>query len=485
MTYRAALQKLLIFVVATVMALACGRSDLTAYVWGDGGSDGGDGGACSPSTCPSGCCDPSGTCRDGTELNACGFGGGTCNDCQQEGFDFCDSQVKACAKIQPTCDVTTCGSGCCTTFNGQPACVSGASSLACGNSGAACVDCTQNGQVCDPSAKSCVNAPCGPNNCKGCCAGTTCVPTESDTQCGTGGLACTNCTAISEFCNQSTGNCVATPPLCGPSNCPTGCCAGDSCITSEADTQCGLGGLACTDCTAKSETCQSGVCGTTCTPKTCPGCCQTNTCFAGFIDTRCGSGGAACADCTATSTTCDLLTTPRVCKGTTTTCPATYGGCGSSVSTPVLSVTSGSCSSSDLADAKAACTGGFNSTACQSFFASEPSIHASCATCLASFQYALTDGQGLFNCVSPFVSSTCDHNTGCVDDCLTTSCDQCPPTSVQACKNSVATGQCSSYITAAQCIATALFGTATFCNPGTYGGNYGSWLAGVGKHYCE
>ena len=462
----------------------CGRSDLTNYVWDSGVSDVIDSGACGATTCPSGCCDPSGTCRSGTELNACGFGGTTCNDCQAEGFDFCDSQVKACGNVQPSCNAADCPTGCCTTFNGQPACVSGASSLACGSGGVVCVDCTATGQQCDPGSKSCVSAPCGPNNCKGCCAGSTCVPTESDSQCGTGGLACTNCSAMNEFCNQATGLCVSQPPMCGPMSC-TGCCAGDICVTSEGNTQCGVGGMACTDCTTSGDVCTGGTCTSTCDPMSCPGCCLTNTCYAGFVDNRCGSGGAACIDCTATMTTCDTLATPRVCKGTTTTCPATYGSCASTVTTPVLSVTTGACAATDLADAQAACTTGFGSAPCQSFIATEPSINAACAACLTPFYYDLTAGEGIFNCVSPYVTSTCNHDTGCVDDCETQSCSGCPSSSVQSCKTSVTMGQCSTYWSSATCIGSALFGTASFCSPTGYGGNYGSWLAGVGKHYCQ
>jgi hypothetical protein len=155
------------------------------------------------------------------------------------------------------------------------------------------------------------------------------------------------------------------------------------------------------------------------------------------------------------------------------------------VTTPVLSVTSGDCAASDLADAKAACTTGFASTSCQSFFSGEPLINAKCATCLAPFQYALTDGTGIFDCVSPYVSSTCNHDTGCISDCETQSCEQCSPSTEPTCITQVEMGQCSSYISGASCIGTALFGTAAFCSPTTYFGNYGDWLAAVGAHYCE
>jgi hypothetical protein len=486
MPYRFVRTIIALALATLAVAAGCGRSDLTVYVWGDGSTADvqNDGGACNATTCPTGCCDPSGVCRDGTELNACGFGGVSCNDCQAQNFDFCDSQNHACGNVQPKCDVTTCPSGCCTLFNGQQACVSGVSSLACGNGGQQCSDCTQNGQVCDPSKQACVNAPCGPNNCKGCCAGTTCVNAETDSQCGTGGLSCTDCTQQKELCNTSTGQCTNTQPLCTPQNCK-GCCSGDICVTSETDKQCGLGGGACTDCTQKSQTCNAGTCTSPCNANTCVGCCQTGTCFAGFLDSRCGSAGATCADCTQQQSTCDTLATPRVCKSQQTTCPASYTSCPSSVTTPVLSVNKGQCAASDLADAKAACTLGFNSVACQSFFQTEQSINAACAKCLTPFEYNFQDGQGIFNCVSPFVTSTCNHNTGCIDDCLTQSCDQCPTSAIQQCKNQVAQGQCSTYLQGAQCIGTALFGQGSFCNPQQYQGNYGSWLAGVGAHYCQ
>ena len=477
------------FVTLAAVA-ACGRSDLGLYTWGDGGPDAKvdahpDAGGCNAATCPSGCCDPSGTCRTGTELNACGVGGAACTDCQKDGFDFCDGQAHACGTVGPKCDLSTCPQGCCSTFNGQPACLSGQSSLACGNSGQQCVDCTQSGQLCDPSAKTCKQAPCGPNNCKGCCAGSTCVNTENDTQCGTGGLACTDCTQQKEVCNTSTGQCTNIQPQCNQQNCPKGCCAGDVCVTSETDTQCGIGGLACNDCTQKGQSCNAGTCVSPCNAQTCVGCCQAGTCYAGFLDSRCGSSGAVCADCTQQQTTCDTLATPRVCKTQQTTCPAPYASCPSTVSTPVLSVNKGSCLSTDLQDAKAACTAGFNSAACQLFFQTEPNINAACAKCLAPFEYPLQSGTGLFNCVSPYVSTSCNHDTGCITDCESQSCDQCPQNAVQQCMTQVAQGQCSTYIQGAQCIGTALFGSGSFCNPQQYQGNYGSWLAAVGAHYCQ
>src|SRR5678815_3763394 len=92
-----------------------------------------------------------------------------------------------------------------------------------------------------------------------------------------------DCTLKKEFCNASTGQCTNTQPLCTPQNCK-GCCSGNLCVTSETDTQCGLGGLPCPDCTLQGLSCNSGTCASACNPKTCVGCCQAGTCFAGFLD---------------------------------------------------------------------------------------------------------------------------------------------------------------------------------------------------------
>src|SRR5215468_6216049 len=107
MTYKLVRAFIAALVATLAVATGCGRSDLINTEW-DGSIHPGDGGACDATSCPTGCCDASGTCRTGTELNTCGYGGQTCNDCQAQHFDFCDSQVHACGNVQPTCDVTTC-----------------------------------------------------------------------------------------------------------------------------------------------------------------------------------------------------------------------------------------------------------------------------------------------------------------------------------------------------------------------------------------
>src|SRR5580704_17813965 len=86
-----------LFVVAFVGVAACGRSSLDEFISVDGGPpvDGSmdappDSGACNMTTCPNGCCDANGRCQAGTTTNQCGLGGQVCQDCQAEGFQFCD-----------------------------------------------------------------------------------------------------------------------------------------------------------------------------------------------------------------------------------------------------------------------------------------------------------------------------------------------------------------------------------------------------------
>jgi hypothetical protein len=187
-----------------------------------------------------------------------------------------------------------------------------------------------------------------------------------------------------------------------------------------------------------------------------------------------------CTDCIALGSTCDTSVSPRVCKNQQNTCPATYASCAASVSTTVPTVQH-VCDTSDLQNARAACSGGPDSAACQSFFAFEQATNSACASCLSPFDVPLNQGTGIFRCVAPFVTSTCNHETGCAGDCVTTSCSQCPAGGLLACESSVVTGQCATYFRQSQCALFAIFGAASFCNPQ---GGFGSWLGNVGTHYC-
>lgn len=477
-----------------LVAVGCGRSNIDDYApfvleggGGDGDAVGPDGGpVCNPATCPTGCCDASGQCRAGTDIAACGGGGLACEDCVKDGFDSCDSTLHTCKKVVPQCDGITCSNGCCTTFGGQNVCLSGLSSLACGAGGQQCKDCTAAGQVCDQTMRQCAAQPCNSTTCAGCCNGQTCQSGVQDGTCGKGGVTCTDCKALGEYCNG--GTCSMVPPTCGPSNCPNGCCNGNTCVTGTADKQCGKGGAGCTDCTTNNQICTAQACAPPpCNANNCTGCCLNNNCYAGFANGDCGSGGANCVDCTSMNSTCDTLATPRTCTNQQSKCPAPYSMCPNNVSTPVLSVQQGVCSSIDLQDARAACAQGWGTSTCNQFWQFIQQQKPNCGKCLAPFDFPLQQLTGIYDCVSPYVSAACNHATACVGDCTTQSCTQCPnPQAQQQCVTAVQqfNGQCFGYVQQTQCIAQALFGQAAFCSPQQYFGNYGNWLQGVGQHYC-
>src|SRR5581483_8976906 len=125
-------------------------------------------------------------------------------------------------------------------------------------------------------------------------------------------------------------------PLCGPANCPNGCCdAQGACRAGTDVVACGGGGQACSDCIQQGfMLCDATkrACGTivqTCDSSNCPsGCCTTfggmQVCLSGSSSLACGSGGSQCKDCSASG---------QVCDGVTKTCtnvqcgPNTCAGC--------------------------------------------------------------------------------------------------------------------------------------------------------------
>jgi hypothetical protein len=494
-------------------------------------------GGCGPATCPNGCCDGSGNCRAGTDVQTCGRFGASCENCVSLGFDACDPNTHVCETPLKNCNPQTCPTGCCQPGGGAFLCISGRDSAACGTGGEACEDCLTRGQVCDPSQQACVTPQCGPGNCTGCCLGNTCVPGNSEFACGVGGGQCNNCglnalctggVCQTSTCNPQTcpqgccdangacqpGNgtnacgqggqiCQFCPPNstcqfgfcqaqgCGPMTCP-GCCNGQICLSGNDTGECGQFGQQCQNCSALGDTCQMGVCQPppVCDPSTCPGCCDSSSiCHGGFVDNRCGSGGVTCVDCTLNNDTCDTQVVPRVCTKQQTTCPSPYGSCPPGTTTVAPPVTP-TCPQADLQDAAAACASGALSPACASFFQTEAQINPACAKCLTPFDVSLFDGTGIFLCVAPFVDSTCNGETGCATDCETQSCSQCQPNQVPACHSNVEMGQCMPYFqpelstNPPGCVIVALEGAASFCNPQNYGFNFGQWLEGAGGHYC-
>ena len=79
---------------------------------------------------------------------------------------------------------------------------------------------------------------CGPHNCTGCCAslGGPCVAGTTDSQCGIGGMGCLNCTVIKQICSKSRSCAPCTPVCkgkkCGDADgCGSTCKAGSGCCT--------------------------------------------------------------------------------------------------------------------------------------------------------------------------------------------------------------------------------------------------------------
>ena len=80
-------------------------------------------------------------------------------------------------------------------------------------------------------------------------------------------------------------------------NCP-GCCEGNICRGGTADDQCGSGGIACFDCTTSDRDCVGGTSCQCIQNGQCGGCCEGNTCHDPVTDEFCGKDGSACDDCT-------------------------------------------------------------------------------------------------------------------------------------------------------------------------------------------
>jgi hypothetical protein len=452
-------------------------------------------GGCNPATCP-GCC-AGNACLSGTAPNECGIGGQICENCASIGGQ-CISQGGGFGGF---CENTSfCGPNCQGCCQGNT-CLPGGDPMACGSFGQQCTDCTQFGETCSgPDAGfgfgQCTQAPCGPGNCPGCCAGGSCLQGNDPAACGTGGLLCADCTSLSETCNAPEagfggGSCAKEPPpVCNAKTCPTGCCDGAVCLPGNLDSFCGNAGGVCTNCGASNKTCKAQACVAgppTCNAKNCQGCCDiNNVCQPGFVDTQCGETGGSCQDCTQIQppSTCDVNVTPRLCVDQQVQCPAPYPSCPASLETPSPNQQN-VCSASDLANAQAACEGGAHSTACVSYFAFQKAQNPACAACLTPFDYDFSELTGITTCVAPFTDATCNHITACLVDCTDKACAQCVDSgALTACQNQVPNSVCSSYYLDAQCIDNAFFGPGSFCSPNQGTGLFGDWLQPVGQYYC-
>lgn len=156
--------------------------------------------------------------------------------------------------------------------------------------------------------------------------------------------------------------------------------------------------------------------------------------------------------------------------------------------TTAAPTTTTACTTDELANAASACAdsaGGAHSAGCTNFLAFEKANNNACGTCLAQFDYAFLEGQGIYTCVEPFVSPTCNHNTGCASDCTTQSCDACATSDQANCESQVRTGQCVGFFGQSLCALGGFGSGGSVCNPNGYTNrDFGLWLQGVGAHYC-
>jgi hypothetical protein len=184
--------------------------------------------ACGPNNC-GGCCDIGGRCQPGTRDNACGSRGAACSNCTTNGRT-CTEPGNYCAFF-PTCSSVTCPTGCCDSTG---TCRTGRSNTACGASGQTCADCSASGQACAAQGFCYTGTHCGPDNCAGCCTATgMCRPGIGSASCGQYGALCDNCTAKSQTCqNQVCSNgstCPAAYPGCSPAAATTPPFSSSSC----------------------------------------------------------------------------------------------------------------------------------------------------------------------------------------------------------------------------------------------------------------
>lgn len=204
------------------------------------------------------------------------------------------------------CGPATCSNGCCDSA-GQ--CQTGRNTRACGAGGGSCKDCVTTGFDTCTDARVCAKTVtnCGPSNCpSGCCAagpgGTTqCLSGTEATACGKSGGACTNCEDQGRACDLSTRTCGNT--TCDATNC-AGCCIGDLCLPGNSNFSCGENGGQCGRCptgqVCKLSSIGGGHCegSPLCGPANCGGCCDAaGNCQSGTDDFACGRLGQRCDSC--------------------------------------------------------------------------------------------------------------------------------------------------------------------------------------------
>ena len=432
---------------------------------------------CTPQQCR-GCCDDKGLCHSGIADTQCGRGAALCEDCSLSGL-YCDS-TKRCGSPAQDGGICNCAAGCC---DEQNQCHPGSSNTQCGSYGELCSDCTASGTQCtnqycgDPALNA---AFCNEQTCpSGCCDEYgVCQQGITSTACGTLGTNCTNCLSAGFLCSNQ--RCVSQEGglTCGPFNC-LGCCdAFDTCHVFPTGNQCGSYGVSCFECPPDA--------GSTCS-QSCSGCCDVQgNCQLGLADTLCGQYGSSCQDCTALNppSTCDLSVNVVACASQQSQCPAPYPACPAALTQAAPTPQKGACSMDDLQSAASACSGGANTSACQNFFQYLNDMNLPCDQCLSPFDYDFTQEIGIASCAEPYVDAACNHSNACLVDCLTQTCFGCADSPAAAmCTTQARSATCSTYVQASQCSAQAFNAAAAVCNPGAYQ-NFGAWLEAVGSRYC-
>ena len=228
-----------------------------------GASCGGGKPACNASTCGSGCCDANGACQPGGSNLYCGLGGAQCTACSLGQF---------------------CTLGLCTGGSGTGGGMGTGGGTATGGGGGS------------NTGGGGGSASCGPSNCAGCCDGSgACVPVSAsgnNTTCGSLGAACVDCTANGQVCNPNLFTCQAGTgggggstgggggstgggggstgggggstgggggTSCNSSNCGGCCTTAGVCMGGTTNSACGSGAVTCAACSA-SQTCNGFMC---------------------------------------------------------------------------------------------------------------------------------------------------------------------------------------------------------------------------------
>lgn len=211
-----------VFLVGVVLAVGCSPAQAP----------------CDATNCP-GCCSSAGLCEGGSDVSACGLGGGSCATCIAG--QACTAGQ--CVAAQTGCGPGNCASGCCQ----GGVCKAGTENSACGTAGATCGTCGA-GQACN-AAKACeaVSTGCA-MSCSGCCVGNVCNPGTATTACGVSGGACATC---------------QTGQTCGGGACQNACppasvCGSACCSSSQTCIGDGTGAVACHATCSITSQCSAG-----------------------------------------------------------------------------------------------------------------------------------------------------------------------------------------------------------------------------------